>query len=183
MFIFFKNILNLIRFFSLKPEKKFVVFYSENKNYRNYLKPLLIRFSGENKYKTVYVTSDNNDVENIDENIEIFFIGKGLTRLIFFTILNCDFLITTLSNLNNNIKISKNCKKMVYVPHSLCSTHKVYEKEAFQHFDIFFSSGDYQKIELRKAEKEYQFKEKKILNVGYIFFENFKIKEKNHSTS
>ena len=183
MFIFFKNILNLIRFFSLKPEKKFVVFYSENKNYRNYLKPLLIRFSGENKYKTVYVTSDNNDVENIDENIEIFFIGKGLTRLIFFTILNCDFLITTLSNLNNNIKISKNCKKMVYVPHSLCSTHKVYEKEAFQHFDIFFSSGDYQKIELRKAEKEYQFKEKKILNVGYIFFENFKIKEKNHSMS
>ena len=183
MFIFFKNILNLIRFFSLKTEKKFVVFYSENKNYRNYLKPLLIRFSGENKYKTVYVTSDNNDVENIDENIEIFFIGKGLTRLIFFTILNCDFLITTLSNLNNNIKISKNCKKMVYVPHSLCSTHKVYEKEAFQHFDIFFSSGDYQKIELRKAEKEYQFKEKKILNVGYIFFENFKIKEKNHSTS
>ena len=174
---FFKRFKNIKNFFSIKTDKKILVFYSESLNYRKYLLPVLDKFAKDQNFKTVYVTSDVKDNESISSDIEVFYIGRGLFRLIFFTLLKCDFLITSLSNLNNNIKISKNCKKIAYIPHSLCSTHKVYEKNAFQHYDIFFTTGNYQKKELEKAEKINNYNSKKIFNVGYAFFENFNKKE------
>ena len=177
MLEFFEKLSDFKNFFSIKTDKKLVIFYSENLNYRNYLLPLANRFANEEKFKTVYVTSDLNDKKKFNKNVETFYIGTGFFRLAFFTLVKCDFLITSLSNLNNNIKVSKKCKKLVYVPHALCSTHKVYERSAFQHYDIFFATGNYQKVELEKAEKTYNFNQKKIFNVGYVFFENFKKKE------
>lgn len=174
---FIKNFKNTKNFFSIKTNKKLIVFYSEGVNYRKYLSPVLNKFANDQNFKTVYVSSDINDNEFISSNIEIFIIGGGLFRLIFFTLLKCEFLITSLSNLNNNIKVSKNCKKIAYIPHSLCSTHKVYEKNAFQHYDIFFATGNYQKEELKKAEKINNYNSKKIFDVGYVFFENFNKKE------
>lgn len=177
MLNFIKNFKNTKNFFSIKTNKKLIVFYSEGVNYRKYLSPVLNKFANDQNFKTVYVSSDINDNEFISSNIEIFIIGGGLFRLIFFTLLKCEFLITSLSNLNNNIKVSKNCKKIAYIPHSLCSTHKVYEKNAFQHYDIFFATGNYQKEELKKAEKINNYNSKKIFDVGYVFFENFNKKE------
>ncbi len=176
---FINKIQNLKNFFSIKTDKKLVIFYSEGFNYRNYLLPLIKKISLEKEFCVAYVTSDSRDNHSIHPNVSNYFIGTGLFRLIFFTLIKCDFLITTLSNLNNNIKVSKNVKKIVYIPHSLCSTHKVYEKHAFQHYDIFFSTGDYQKKELEKSENIYGYPKKKVFNVGYIFFENFK-EEKNY---
>lgn len=174
MKFFIKKIINLKNLFCIKTKKKLVVFYSENQNYKNYFLPLIKKIILEKEFYVIYVTSDINDNHTIHKNIKNYFIGIGIFRLIFFTLLNCDFLITTLSNLNNNIKVSKKVKNIVYIPHSLCSTHKVYEKHAFKHYDIFFSTGNYQKQELEKTEKFYKYnKKKKVFNVGYVFFENF----------
>ena len=183
MLNFISKIKNLKKILSIKTSKKLVVFYSEGTNYRNYLLPLIRKFGDEEEFHVAYVTSDYKDKNNLHPNISTYYIGAGFFRLIFFTLVKCDFLITTLSNLNNNIKVSKNCKKLVYIPHSLCSIHKVYEKHAFKHYDIFFSTGDYQKLELEKSEKIYGYNKKKIFNVGYMYFENFKEKKVNQKAS
>ena len=50
----------------------------------------------------------------------------------------------------------------------------MYEKKAFEHYDIFFSLGNYQKLELERAENLYSYKRKKIFNVGYPYLEKIK---------
>lgn len=166
-----KKFTNIKKLLTIKTEKKIIVFFSEGKNYRNYLLSVIESVALEKKFKVVYVTSDENDSVKFVSDVDIFFVGTGLFRLLFFTLIKCDFFITSLSNLNNNIKVSKRCKNLIYIPHSLCSTHKVYEKKAFEHYDIFFSTGNYQKSELEKAENIYGFKKKKIFNVGYPYLE------------
>lgn len=171
---FVRKFTDTLKILSIKTDKKFIVFYSENRNYRNYLISVIENIASEKNFKVVYVSSDENDKDSFVNNVEIFFVGAGIFRLLFFTLIKCDFLITSLSNLNNNIKVSKNCKKLAYIPHSLCSTHKVYEKKAFEHYDIFFSLGNYQKLELERAENLYSYKRKKIFNVGYPYLEKIK---------
>ena len=171
---FVRKFTDTLKILSIKTDKKFIVFYSENRNYRNYLISVIENIASEKNFKVVYVSSDEKDKDSFVNNVEIFFVGAGIFRLLFFTLIKCDFLITSLSNLNNNIKVSKNCKKLAYIPHSLCSTHKVYEKKAFEHYDIFFSLGNYQKLELERAENLYSYKRKKIFNVGYPYLEKIK---------
>ncbi len=171
---FVRKFTDTLKILSIKTDKKFIVFYSENRNYRNYLISVIENIASEKNFKVAYVSSDEKDKDSFVNNVEIFFVGAGIFRLLFFTLIKCDFLITSLSNLNNNIKVSKNCKKLAYIPHSLCSTHKVYEKKAFEHYDIFFSLGNYQKLELERAENLYGYKRKKIFNVGYPYLEKIK---------
>lgn len=171
---FLRKFTDTIKILSKKTDKKLIVFYSENRNYRNYLISVIENIASEKNFKVVYVSSDEKEKDSFTNNVEIFYVGTGIFRLLFFTLIKCDILITSLSNLNNNIKVSKNCKRLAYIPHSLCSTHKVYEKNAFEHYDIFFSLGNYQKLELEKAENLYGYKRKKIFNVGYPFIEKIK---------
>ena len=133
-----KKFTSIKKLLTIKTEKKLIVFFSEGKNYRNYLLSVIEKVALEKKFKIIYVTSDENDSEKFVSNIDVFFIGTGIFRLLFFTLINCDFFITSLSNLNNNIKVSKKCKNLIYIPHSLCSTHKVYEKKLLSTTIFFF---------------------------------------------
>ena len=104
--------------------------------------------------KIIYVTSDISDLNLIDNTIKPIFIGTTFFTTIFFTILNCDIMIMTLTDLGNyHLKKSKNCKYYIYVFHSLISTHLSYGKEAFKNYDIIFANGEYQRKELMKAEE------------------------------
>jgi len=155
---------------------KKIYFYSESQNYKNYLFEIIKGLSEKSNYKVIYFTSDHNDKLNV-KNIDEFIIGRGIIRLIFFTFLNCDLMVMTLTDLNNfEIKKSKNCKKYLYVFHSLMSVFKGYNKNAFQHYDIIFTNGEYQRKELKKMEEIYDFNKKEIFNVGYTYIENLKNK-------
>ena len=151
-----KNYFNFLKF-QKKNKKKTIFFYSENANYRNYLIEILSKLD-PSKFKIIYFTSDENDKPQLDE-IDIFFIGKGLIRIIFFTFLKCDLMIMTVTDLNNfEIKKSKNCTNYLYVFHSLMSVFKGYNKNAFDNYDIIFTNGEYQKKELQIMENVYNLK-------------------------
>ena len=63
-------------------------------------------------------------------------------------------MLMTLTDLNNHeLKRSLYCKKYAYIFHSLVSTHKTYNKNAFNNYDIIFSNGEYQKNELLRLEE------------------------------
>ena len=68
----------------------------------------------------------------------------------------------TLTDLNNHeLKRSIRCKNYAYIFHSLVSTHKSYNQNAFNNYDIIFSNGEYQKKELLKLEEINSSKKKK----------------------
>ena len=173
MLNFYQALKGLVKFFSNKSKKKKIVFYSESKNYRNYFIELILNLKKQSNFEIIYITSDLEDMHLIDNNFEPIFVGSGLFRIIFFTILKCDAMIMTLTDLGNyHIKKSKNCKNYIYIFHSPVSTHLTYRKDAFKNYDIIFSNGEYQKQELLKAEKIYNFPAKKIFNIGYLYYEN-----------
>ena len=164
---------------------KKIIFFSESKNYRNYLLNLIKILENENNVSVIYLTSDLNDLEKISNKITPIYIGAGFFRILIFTFIKCEMVVMTLTDLGNHeIKRSKNCKSYVYLFHSLVSTHKGYTHKAFENYDVILSNGEYQKKELEICEKLFNFKKKKIFNTGYLYLENlFKstIHNKNNS--
>ena len=158
----FKSYQGLIKFFSIKNNKKKIVFYSESKHYRNYFIELILKLKTNSNLKIIYITSDIDDLDVIDNDLKPIFIGSNFFITIFFTILNCDIMIMTLTDLGNyHLKKSKKCKNYIYIFHSLVSTHLTYEKDSFKNYDIIFANGEYQRQELIKSEEIYKFPKKK----------------------
>tara|TARA_B110001452_G_scaffold209964_1_gene180323 strand:- start:342 stop:1469 length:1128 start_codon:yes stop_codon:yes gene_type:complete len=165
-------------------KKKSIIFYSESKNYRNYFINLINILSKNDHITVIYLTSDQNDMDLIEQNIKPIFIGSGFFRLLLFVFLKCDMLIMTLTDLGNHeIKKSKNCKNYLYVFHSLVSTHKTYTHNAFKNFDIILTNGEYQKNELEYCEELYNLPKKKIINTGYMYLEKLKREKKDNTNS
>ena len=68
----------------------------------------------------------------------------------------------------NNFYLKKNpLNKYVYLHHSICSTHMIYNSKAFDNFDYIFNVGEYQNLEIKNREQIYNLKKKKLYNYGY----------------
>jgi hypothetical protein len=176
-------------FLSLKEllksnNNKKIVFFSESKNYRNYLINLMKSFEDKEDISVIYLTSDIKDNVKISDKINPVFIGSGFFRILIFMFIKCEMIIMTLTDLDiHEIKKSKKCKNYVYIFHALVSTHKCYTHTAFKNFDVILSNGEYQKKELRYCEKLFNFKEKKIFNTGYLYLEKLLDDLKNNFDS
>ena len=163
-------------------KNKKVVFYSESKNYRNYFIDLINALSKRDHVTVIYLTSDINDMDLMEQNIKPIFIGSGIFRLLLFAFLKCDMMIMTLTDLGNHEIIkSKNCKNYLYMFHSLVSTHKTYTHNAFKNFDTILTNGEYQKTELEYCENLFNLPRKKIINTGYVYLEKLKKEKKDNA--
>ena len=176
LFNFIKSLINLIYFIKLENEKKEFIFFSESKFYREHFMDLILELKKRDQNNMIMITMDKDDIKFYNENIKTLLINNYLILKLFFILLKCKFMIMTLPDLGNNVSKSKNCNFYVYFYHALCSTHKIYTKEAFKNYDIIFTNGDYQSKELKKAEIEYNFPKKEIVNVGYFFLDHLKKK-------
>jgi len=180
---FFYTLLGFLSYLKLvrSNNNKKIFFFSESKNYRNYLLNLIQILEKENNLSVIYLTSDLDDLEKISNKVIPIYIGTGFFRVLIFTFIKCEMVIMTLTDLGNHeIKRSKNCKNYVYLFHSLVSTHKSYTHRAFENYDVILSNGEYQKRELEICEKLFNFKKKKIFNTGYLYFENLFENKINH---
>lgn len=186
LFNFIKSLLSLINFIKLENKKKEFVFFSESKFYREHFIDLILELKKRGQSNIIFITMDQDDIKYFKEHIKSFLISNYIILKLFFIILKCRFMIMTLSDLGNHIIKSKNCEFYVYFYHALGSTHKIYTKEAFKNYEIIFTNGEYQSKELRKAEIEYNFPRKEIVNIGYFFLDHLKkkvnlnIKKKNN---
>ncbi len=181
MMSFFSPFFGYLSFLKIKKSKnlKKIVFFSESRNYRNYFKDLIKVLDEQSGIEIIYITSDSKDTEELSKNIKPIYIGSGFFRILLFSLINCDMVIMTLTDLGNHeIKKSKFCKNYIYMFHSLVSTHKCYTHKAFENYDVILCNGEYQKKELKEAEKVFNFKKKKIFNTGYLYLEKLN-KDKN----
>ena len=166
----------LERFESLDQKEKSIVFYSENENSRFIFKSLIDELINIHNYNICYVTS-NKDEQILNESnkkIKTFCIGEGIARTKFFLNLKANMLIMTMPDLETfHIKRSKTYPvHYVYFFHAMVSTHLVYRKNAFDHFDSIFCVGEYQIEEIRSAEKIYNLKPKNLVRCGYTHLDN-----------
>jgi len=161
----FKNI-NLI---NLKKPK--FVFYSESKTYQKYILLLIQLLSKKYPNEVYYVSSDKNDrIDNL--NIKNIFIGEGMLRNYFFSSINAENIILTVTDLDNNlIKKTKKIKNYIYYFHAPVSTTKIYTETAFDNYEIIFCNGDYQINEIRRRELLKKIPKKKLIKTGYLYFD------------
>ena len=176
MKIFLISLLNLIKFILKKKKKKEFIFYSESGFYRDHFIDLILNLKKADQSNLILITSDEKELKYYKNHLLCLYIESFFCLSIFFKILNCKFMIMTLTDLGNHFQKSKNCKYYVYFFHALASTHKIYTNLAFKNYDIIFSNGEYQSKELRLAEKTFNFPKKKIINSGYFYLDNIKRK-------
>ena len=173
---FVESIIGLIKFNKIDKNKKEFVFYSESRFYRNYFIDLILNLKKFDQNNIVLVTSDRDDLNKFKDIIECVYIGNLYVLNYFFKVLDCKYMIMTLTDLGNHIKKSKLCKNYVYLFHALGSTHKIYTNSAFKNYDIILANGEYQSKELIFIEKTFNFPKKEIVNSGYMFLDNLKSK-------
>ena len=166
----------LERFDKSSDEDRSIVFYVENESYTIYLKSLIDGLINEHGLKISYVTSSKTDplLKSTNKNISSFYIGDGVVRTKFFLNLKAKILIMTMPDLETfHIKKSKVYPvHYVYLFHSMVSTHLVYRRSAFEHFDSIFCVGNYQLDEIRSTEKLYNLKPKNLIRYGYGHLDN-----------
>ena len=166
----------LKKFEDLKQNERDVVFYSENENSMLIFKSLISELTNKHNLNICYVTSskDESILKKPNNKIKSFFIGDGVVRTKFFLNLKAKILIMTMPDLETfHIKKSKVYPvHYVYLFHSMVSTHLVYRRSAFEHFDSIFCVGNYQLDEIRSTEKLYNLKPKNLIRYGYSHLDN-----------
>ena len=183
---FFESLINLIKFINIDNKKKEFVFYSESKFYRDHFIDLILNLKKSGQKNVILITSDKDDITFFKETLTCLYIRNHFILTIFFKILNCKFMIMTLTDLGSHFQKSKFCKFYVYFFHAIASTHQIYTNSAFKNYDIILSNGEYQSEELKLAEEKFSFPKKEIVNSGYFFLDNIKkkanleSKEKRH---
>ena len=161
----------LKKFEKLEQNERKIVFYSEDKNSWFIFESLINELINTYNASICYVTSSKDEpiLKWENDKIKTFFIGEGIARTKFFLNLKADILIMTMPDLETfHIKRSKIYPvHYVYLFHAMVSTHLVYQKNAFDHFDSIFCVGKYQIDEIRSAEKIYNLKPKNLIRCGY----------------
>ena len=166
----------LKKFEDLKQNERDVVFYSENENSMLIFKSLISELTNKHNLNICYVTSskDESILKKPNNKIKSFFIGDSVVRTKFFLNLKAKILIMTMPDLETfHIKKSKVYPvHYVYLFHSMVSTHLIYRRSAFEHFDSIFCVGNYQLDEIRSTEKLYDLKPKNLIRYGYSHLDN-----------
>ena len=159
------------RFKKLDKKDRSIIFYLENECDFIVFKPIVEKLTQEYDIKICYVTSSKTDpmLTSNDKNILPFYIGDGIARSSFFVNLKATIVVMTMPDLETfHIKRSKIYPvHYVYIFHSLCSTHYIYRKTAFDNFDTIFCTGNYQIIEIQEREKKSNLAKKKLVKHGY----------------
>jgi len=183
---FFESLINLIKFINIDNKKKEFVFYSESKFYRDHFGDLILNLKKSGQKNIILISSDREDIIYFRETLTCLYIKNYFVLSIFFKILNCKFMIMTLTDLGTHFQKSKLCKYYVYFFHAIASTHQIYKNSAFKNYDIILSNGEYQSKELKLVEEKFNYPKKEIVNSGYFFLDNIKkkanlkTKEKRH---
>lgn len=167
------------RFRELERGQRAIVFYAEDETSWPHLGPYVeeIRARG---HEICYVTSSSTDpiVRREDPGCNVFVIGSGACRTIFFATLECNAFVMTMPDLNQGyLKRSKaHPVHYVYAFHSIVSTHMVYRGRAFDAYDSVLCAGPHHVRELRAAEESFSTTRKHLVNCGYPRLESIRRK-------
>lgn len=172
------NIINELK--SIKPK---FIFFSENKSYQKYSKPIIDVLCEEYSNEVYYFSIDEEDKIN-DKRVKSYFINYLLIKF-FFNNVSTENMFLTLTDLDNHfIKKTKKVDKYIYYFHSPISTTKSYTPKAFDNYDTIMCNGNFQIEEIRSRETLKKLNKKELIPTGYLYLdflkENIDIKKDNN---
>ena len=166
----------LEKFNELDLDERSIVFYSEDISSFVHFEQIIHELTEKMGCQICYVTSAKDDpiLTSQNKRIKAFYIGLGAIRTKFFMELKAEVLVMTMPNLETYfIKRSKVYPvHYVYVFHSIVSTHTIYRKGAFDHFDSIFCVGPHHVEEISATESVYDLKHKNLVKYGYGLLDN-----------
>ena len=166
----------LEKFNELDLDERSIVFYSEDISSFVHFEQIIHELTEKMGCQICYVTSAKDDpiLTSQNKRIKAFYIGLGAIRTKFFMELKAEVLVMTMPNLETYfIKRSKVYPvHYVYVFHSIVSTHTIYRKGAFDHFDSIFCVGPHHVEEISATESVYNLKHKNLVKYGYGLLDN-----------
>ena len=166
----------LEKFNELDLDERSIVFYSEDISSFVHFEQIIHELTEKMGCQICYVTSAKDDpiLTSQNKRIKAFYIGHGAIRTKFFMELKAEVLVMTMPNLETYfIKRSKVYPvHYVYVFHSIVSTHTIYRKGAFDHFDSIFCVGPHHVEEISATESVYGLKHKNLVKYGYGLLDN-----------
>lgn len=159
------------RFFSIA--NKHLVFYSEKSGYYRNYKALIEQLLSSSNVVIHYITSDPKDmifeIAKTQPRIHPYYIGEN--RLITLMMkMDADIVVMTMPDLETfHIRRSYIRKDIeyIYLFHAIVSTHMIYRKGAFDHYDTIFCVGPHHDREIREAETLCRLPAKKLVQFGY----------------
>lgn len=158
-------------FYKTPEEHKNIVFYAEHEGYYPNFEGIIKELKKRNT-KLCYVTSSYDDpiLKSPDSSLISFYIKSLLP--IFMLFVKSKVFFITLTDLNQfHIKRSIYPVHYVYVFHSMVSTHMMYLKGAFDHYDSILCCGPHHIKELRKYEELHGLPKKNLIEAGYYRLE------------
>ena len=162
---------NLKKFEKLSDVERSIVFYAENIASMNHFKSLILELTEKMNLQICYITSVKDDpiLSSKNQRILPFYIGYGAARSKFFLFLRAKILVMDMPDLDTfHIKRSKIYPvHYIYIFHSIVSTHTIYRRGAFDHFDSIFCVGPHHVKEIRATEQLYNLKQKNLVACGY----------------
>ena len=171
----------LEKFNQLDLDERSIVFYSEDISSFVHFEQIIHELTEKMGRQICYVTSAKDDpiLTNQNEKIKAFYIGLGATRIKFFMELKAGVLVMTMPNLETYfIKRSKfHHVHYVYVFHSMVSTHTIYRKGAFDHYDSIFCVGPHHVKEISATESVYDLNHKNLIQYGYGLLDSLQAKK------
>jgi len=171
----------LEKFNQLDLDERSIVFYSEDIPSFVHFEEMIYELTEKMGRQICYVTSAKDDpiLKNQNEKIRAFYIGLGATRTKFFMELKAGVLVMTMPNLETYfIKRSKfHPVHYVYVFHSIVSTHRIYRKGAFDHYDSIFCVGPHHVKEISSTESVYDLNHKNLIQYGYGLLDSLQAKK------
>ena len=135
--LFFSSLSILTDLKNVKPK---FIFFSENKSYQKYSKPIIEAILSKYPQQIYYFSIQKDDIiEN--KKITNFFVNPFLLKF-FFNNVKAENMFLTLTDLGNHfIKKTKNIEKYIYYFHSPISTIKSYTPKAFDNYETTDDHG------------------------------------------
>lgn len=143
-----------------------LVFYSEHAAYGKFFMPILELLRGVSAFS--FLTSDPADpvFKFAPDQIKAHYIKNLLGGL--SPQLDARAIVMTMPDLDQyHIKRSQKVAEHIYLFHALVSTHMIYRKGAFDHYDTILCAGPHHVEEIRRTESVYGLKPKKLMEAGY----------------
>ena len=169
--IFGKEREELEKFNKLDLNERSIVFYSEDISSFVHFEQIIHELTEKMECQICYVTSAKDDpiLNSQNKRIKAFYIGLGAIRTKFFMELKAEVLVMTMPSLETYfIKRSRVYPvHYVYVFHSIVSSHTIYRKGAFDHFNSIFCVGPHHIEEINATESVYNLNHKNLVAYGY----------------
>lgn len=160
----------------LSGQRKKLVFYSEKNGFYKYYKNIIEEIIRRTNIVVHYITSDPTDeVFSLESGQFIpYYIGEN--RLIVLLMkLEADVMVMTTPDLENYQYKRSYIKKdieYIYVPHDVNSSNLTFHKDALDHFDTIFVSGEQNRAEIREREEKNGLPAKNLVEWGSSVIDN-----------